>query len=97
MSQDPVDILVAHMVAALVRHGMDPERALADAEERVAVVLEDLARAGAPVGAFLRRVRVYRLRCQGVQMQIIADRLGIARETAHREYRTEMLRRRRIA
>ena len=91
---DPVDILVFHLVAALVRHGMDPEQARKDAEERVAVVLEDLARSGAPVGIYLRRVRVYRLRCQGVQMQAIADRLGIARETAHREYRAEMLRRR---
>ena len=91
---DPVDILVSHLVAALVRHGMDPDAARASAEERTAVIMEDLARAGAPVGIYLRRVRVYRLRCQGVQMQAIADRLGITRETAHREYRVEMLRRR---
>ena len=94
MKPDPVDLLVSHLAAALVRHGMPPDQARLDAEERVAVILEDLARSGAPVGQFLRRVRVYRLRCQGLQMQLIADRLGIHRTTAQREYRAELMRRR---
>lgn len=91
---DPVDILVSHLVAALVRHGMDPAAARESAEERTAVILEDLARAGAPVGIFLRRVRVYRLRCQGVQMQQIADRMNVSRCQAHMDYKRELQRRR---
>lgn len=95
---DPVNILVSHMAAALIRHGMDPERARSDAEERVMVVLEDLARSGAPVGIYLRRVRVYRMRTTlRLPCAVIAERLGIARETVSREYRAELQRRRRVA
>lgn len=94
---DPVDILVSHLVAALVRHGMDPAAARESAEERTAIILEDLARSGAPVGIYLRRVRVYRMRCQGVQINAIAERLSIGRATVCREYKAELMRRRRVA
>lgn len=91
---DALEVLVTHYACVLLRAGHTPEQARHEAELRVDLVVEDLARAGAPVGIFLRRIRVYRLRCQGLGMQVIADRLGVHRTTAHAEYRAELLRRR---
>lgn len=91
---DALETMVTHYACVLLRAGYTPDDAWHEAELRVDLLVEELARGGAPVGVWLRRIKVYRLRCQGLGMQVIADRLSIARETAHREYRAEMLRRR---
>lgn len=92
--QDALDVLVTHYACALLGGGRSPEEARQEAEMRVDLMVEELARAGAPVGVFMRRIKVYRLRCQGLGMQVIADRFGMSRMQTYREYRAEMLRRR---
>lgn len=91
---DAIEVLVTHYACALLRAGHTPADARREAELRVDFMVEELARSGAPVGVFLRRIKVYRLRCQGLGMQVIADRFGMSRMQAYREYRAEMLRRR---
>jgi len=91
---DAKQVLAVHIACSLIRGGHTPEEAAHEADLRLDFVIEDLVRAGAPLGRYLRQIRVYELRCQGLTMQTIADRMGIARETAHREYRAEMLRKR---
>lgn len=91
---DALEVLILHYACVLLRAGHTPGEARREAELRVDLVVEDLARSGAPVGVFLRRIKVYRLRCQGVGMQVIADRFSISRMQAYREYRAEMVRRR---
>ena len=94
---DPIEILVAHQRAALVRHGTPLDKADEEAEGIVASVLEDLGRLGLQdvyLGVALRRARVYRLRCQGVHFRVICELLGVTRQQAHHDYRAELLRRR---
>jgi hypothetical protein len=92
---DPVEILVAHQVAALVRCGRPIDAAQGEAEDIVATVLEDMARIGLRdvyLGVALRRSRVYRYRCQGIAYQVICERLGISRQQASHDYEAEMVR-----
>ena len=94
---DPIEILVQHQAAALIRCGRPVEDARKEAEDIVAVVLEDLARSGLQdvyLSVALRRNRVYRLRCQGHTFRVICERLGVTRQQAHTDYRAELLRRR---
>jgi len=91
---DALEIMCLHMAASLVRAGRSPEDARNEAESRVDMLLEDLARTGAPVGVFLRRIKIYRLRCSGVEMTAIAGRFNLSRMQVYREYRAELLRRR---
>jgi hypothetical protein len=91
---DALEVLVLHFACSLLRGGHTPSEARREAELRVDLLVEDLARSGAPVGVFLRRIKVYRLRCQGVGMQVIAGRFNITRMQAYTDYRAELLRRR---
>lgn len=94
---DAIEILVQHQVAALVRCGRPLDMARGEAENIVAVVLEDLARTvpnDVCIGVAIRRARVYRLRCQKHTYKVICERLGISRYTADLDYRAELARRR---
>lgn len=94
---DAIDILVSHQTAALVRYGRPLEQARLEAEEIVAGVLEDMARLGLKdvyLSVALRRARVYRLKCQGLKVAVICERLGICPAQAKVDYKAELLRRR---
>lgn len=94
---DAIEILVRHQAAALVRRGVLIEAARKEAEDIVAVLLEDLARIGLAdvyLSVALRRNHVYRMRCQGLTFRVICERLGIHRVTAQSDYKAELLRRR---
>lgn len=100
MKPDPIEILVQHQAAALVRHGAKVEEARAEAEGIVEVMLHDLSRAGlhdVPVRLGLMRALVYRLRSSGVKAEAVATRLGVTRRTVTLHYRAERERRRRVA
>ena len=97
MKPDPIEILVQHQTAALIRHGAKVEEARAEAEGIVETMLNDLEKIGlrdVQLGVALRRARVYRLRCQGVSFRAICERLAIHRVTAQDYYRHELMRRR---
>ena len=97
---DAIEILVRNQTAVLVRHGMHPDVARREAEENVAVILEDLARIGLDdvyLSVALRRARVYRFRCQGLPEAVISVRLGISTRQVERDYTQELLRRRYVA
>ena len=97
---DAIEILVQNQTAVLVRHGTHPDVARREAEENVAVILEDLARIGLDdvyLGVALRRARVYRFRCQGISETAISVRLGISTRQVERDYTQELLRRRYVA
>ena len=94
---DPIEILVSHQTTILVRCGRSPEQARAEAEDIVAVILEDLGRIGLQdvyLGVALRRARVYRMKSQGLTVTVICERLGICLTQAKKDYRAELLRRR---
>ncbi len=94
---DAIEILVTHQAAALVRHGTPMDKARAEAEGIVDVVLMDLVRIGLEdvyLGVALRRARVYRLRCQGVSYRVVCERLGISRQQAAHDYASELERKR---
>ena len=94
---DAIEILVSHQAAALVRHGTPIDKARAEAEDIVAGVLADLNRIGLQdvyLSVALRRARVYRLKCQGVHLKAICERLEICPTQAKKDYRAELLRRR---
>ena len=97
MKPDPIEILVRHQAAALVRHGAKVDEARAEAEGIVETLLNDLAKLNPQdvyLGVALRRARVYRLRCQGLSFNAICERLDIHRVTAQEYYRHELMRRR---
>lgn len=94
---DTKKVLVVHIACSLIRGGQTPEEAAHEAKMRVDLVMEDLKRAGLPLGDMLEEERVYELRCQGLTMQTIADRLGIHRTTAHVKYRAALMRKRNSA
>ena len=97
MKPDPIEILVQHQTAALIRHGAKVDEARAEAEGIVETMLNDLEKIGlrdVHLGVALRRARVYRLRCQGVSFRAICERLAIHRVTAQDYYRHELMRRR---
>jgi hypothetical protein len=94
---DPIEILVRHQEAALVRHGTPMDQAHAEAVAIVDGVLEDLARLDLRdvyLSVILRRARVYRMKCQGLKVSVICERLGIGPSQAKLDYRAELLRRR---
>ncbi len=97
---DPIEILVAHQAAALVRCGRPIEQAREEAEDIVKVVLEDLFRIGLKdiyLSVALRRSRVYHMRSQGLTALVVSKRLGISIATVKRYYKAEMLRQRQAA
>lgn len=97
---DAIDILVSHQVAALVRCGRPLEEARKEAEDIVEVLMNDLARIGlldVYLSVALRRAKVYRLRCQGLTVKNISDRVGACQMTVKSDYRAELLRRRKAS
>lgn len=94
---DPLDILVTSYASIYLQAGVCGIEAWMRAEDDVARLLEALAPHGAPIVAFLRRVKVYRLKSRGVAATDIAHRLGIAPRTAHKDYKAELMRRRKVA
>jgi hypothetical protein len=97
---DPIEILVSHQTAALVRCGRPMGVARKEAEDIVAVVLEDLARIGLAdvyLSVALRRARVYRMKSSGLTATVISERLGVCMTQIKKDYRAELLRRRMVA
>lgn len=100
MKPDPIEILVQHQAAALVRHGARVEDARAEAEGIIETLLNDLAKLDLQdvyLGVALRRARVYRLRSQGLKLVTVCERLGISKRQAVIDYRAELVRRRQTA
>ena len=97
MKPDPIEILVQHQTAALIRHGAKVDEARAEAEGIIETLLNDLAKMDLQdvhLGVALRRARVYRLRCQGMTFRVVCERLGICDKQARLDYRQELMRRR---
>lgn len=94
---DPLEAMAARIAGALIKAEVPTFAAWVMAEELVHGILHDLDKAGAPVGHYLRRVKVYRLKCCGVSPSEIAKRMGVSRKTVHEDYNAELLRRRRAA
>lgn len=97
---DAIDILVSHQIAALVRCGRPLEEARKEAEDIVEVLMNDLARIGlldVYLSVALRRAKVYRMKCQGMTVQVICERLAICPAQAKNDYKAELLRRRAVA
>jgi len=95
---DPIEILERHQAAALVRHGASIEEAAREAKGIVETVLNDLAALRLKdeyLYVVIRRARVYRMRSQGLTVEVIGERLGISRSQVKVDYSAEMNRRRR--
>ena len=94
---DAISILVKNQIAALEAHGVAPELAQAEAEERVHRLLDEMAQIGLAdvyISVAIRRAHVYRLRCQGLSISEVHDRLGIHKTAIKEDYRHELDRRR---
>lgn len=91
---DPIHILVQAFAGALIAHGQAPMPAYLEAEELTLAVLEQMQRAGAPLGHLLVRVRVYDMRSRGMDPRTVQERLGISRSQVFNAYRKELVRRR---
>ena len=94
---DAIEILVKNQMVALIRRGASLEDARQEAEDSVAITLEDLSRMGCLdvyLSVALRRAKVYRMRCQGLTYKTIEERLCISRSTAERDNESELMRRR---
>lgn len=96
---DAITVLVQNQMRALVEHGVPPEEAAKEAEERVANVLEEMARmhmTDVYIGVALRRATVYRLRSEGVSTAAVCERVGIKPTQAWLDYESELHRRRNV-
>lgn len=91
---DPLHILVQAFASALIAHGHPPMPAYMEAEELTLGVLEQMQRAGAPLGHLLLRVRIYDMRSRGMDTGTVMQRLGVSRIYIHKAYKKELFRRR---
>lgn len=94
----PVEILEHYQAAMLVRHGANIEDAKREARDAVRMILDEMAGLGLKdeyLYVAIRRDRVYRMRSQGLTVEVIGERLGISRSQIKVDYAAEMNRRRR--
>lgn len=96
MEPDIITLWTQHLTVAFVRLGRSPENAREDALDFIDVLLEDAARQCAQdvrLSAALRSARIYRMRCQGLKVSVIHERLGYSPAQIKRDYKAELARR----